>query len=326
MLHVYNREATRVRRQDGIIDSSSLSRAIWIDMIEPSKEEETAIESVLGVEVPTPEEMREVESSSQVYREGDATFMTIRIMNISSSPSPRLTAATFILTPDHLITLRYGSPSPFRVFSERLAAQSELLDSPKSTMIGLLETIVGRVADILENVGDQLDKVSECLFTENSSISLKRPAPDLEVMLQSIGRSGDLASRVRESLHSIDRITPALVRKQDAPLPKELAERLSTLRRDVRSLLDHDAYLTSKIQFLLDSNLGLISIQQNAIIKFFSVAAVIFLPPTLVASIYGMNFEHIPELKWIYGYPFALALMVVSSVVPYWYFKRRRWL
>jgi magnesium transporter len=326
MLHVYNREASTVRRQDGIADSNSLARAIWVDMIKPSKEEETAIESVLGIEVPTPEEMREVESSSQVYREGDATFMTIRIMNIESSLSARLTVATFILMPDHLVTLRYEDPGPFRVFSERLAAQPELMDSPKAAMVGLLETIVDSVADMLEGVGDQLDKVSEYLFRENSSISVEDPAPDFEVTLQTIGRSGDLASRLRESLHSIDRISPALARKQDNPLPKELAERVSTLRRDVRSLLDHDAYLTSKIQFLLDSNLGLINIQQNAIIKFFSVAAVIFLPPTLVASVYGMNFEHIPELKWIYGYPFALALMIISSVVPYWYFKRRRWL
>jgi magnesium transporter len=294
-------------------------------MVTPTKEEESAIESVLGIEVPTPEEMREVESSSQIYREGQAAFMTIRIMDITAGPSPRLTAATFILTPDHLVTLRYGNPSPFRVFSERLAAQSDLLGDPKSTMIGLLETIVDRIADILEGVGDQLDKVSEYLFTEHSSISLDTPALDLGDTLQSIGRNGDLASRVRESLHSIDRITPALRRKQDDPLPKELAERLSILKLDIRSLLDHDAYLTSKIQFLLDSNLGLINIQQNAIIKLFSVAAVIFLPPTLIASIYGMNFEHMPEFKWIHGYPFALALMVVSSVVPYWYFKRRRW-
>ena len=301
------------------------TRAIWIDMVTPTKEEESAIESVLGIEVPMPEEMREVESSSQIYREGQATFMTIRIMDSTAGPSPRLTAATFILTPNRLVTLRYGNPSPFRVFSDRLAAQSDLLDDPKSTMINLLETIVDRVADILEGVGDQLDKVSEYLFTEHSSISLDTPALDLGDTLQSIGRNGDLASRVRESLHSIDRITPALRRKQDDPLRKELSERLSTLKLDIRSLLDHDAYLTSKIQFLLDSNLGLINIQQNAIIKLFSVAAVIFLPPTLIASIYGMNFEHMPEFKWIHGYPFALALMVVSSVVPYWYFKRRRW-
>jgi magnesium transporter len=326
MLHIYGREDDTIRQRDGLSESQNLTRAIWIDILKPTKEEETAIESDLGIEVPTPEEMREVESSSQIYHEGQATFMTIRILDASAGPSPRLTAATFILMPDHLITLRYGDPSPFRLFSERLVTHPDLLSSSTSAMIGLLETIVDRIADILEGVGDQLDKVSECLFAEHSSSSLDTPALDLEDTLRSIGRNGDVASRLRESLHSIDRVTLALRRKQDNALPKELAERLSTLKRDVRSLLDHDAYVTSKIQFLLDSNLGLINIQQNAIIKFFSVAAVIFLPPTLVASIYGMNFEHMPELKWIHGYPYALALMVVSSVVPYWYFKRRRWL
>ncbi len=326
MLHIYSKEDGTIRRRDGILESKDLSSIIWIDMHQPTKEEETAIESALGIEVPTPEEMREVESSSQIYHEGQATFMTVRILDVTAGHSPRLIAATFILTPDHLTTLRYGDPSPFHLFSERLATQPDLLDSPKATLVGLLETIVDRIADILEGVGDQLDKLSECLFTEHSSISLDTPALDLEDTLQSIGRNGDLASRLRESLHSIDRITLVLRRKQGDGMPKELAGRLSTLKRDVRSLLDHDAYVTSKIQFLLDSNLGLINIQQNAIIKFFSVAAVIFLPPTLVASIYGMNFEHMPELKWIHGYPFALALMVVSSVIPYWYFKRRRWL
>lgn len=326
MLNTYTREAGQIQRHTGMLDSKELSRAVWIDMVEPSKGEEAAVEAVLGVEVPTPEEMREVESSSQIYREGEAMVTTIRIMNITASPTPRLTAATFILTPNRLVTLRYGNPSPFRIFSERCTTQADLLSSPKAAMVGLLEAIVDRVADILENVGDELDKLSECLFTENSNLSSGRPDTSLESTLQSIGRNGDLASRIRDSLHSIDRVSPTLVRKQDAPLPQELSERVATLRRDVKSLLEHDAYLTAKIQFLLDSNLGLINIQQNAIIKIFSVAAVIFLPPTLVASIYGMNFEHIPELKWMYGYPFALTMMVISSVVPYWYFKRRRWL
>jgi magnesium transporter len=326
MLNAYTREAGKTEKHESTMDPQILSQAVWIDMIEPSKDEELAVEAVLGLQVPTAEEMRGVESSSQLYREGEATVMTIRLMSITSRPSPRLSAATFIVSPTKLATLRYANFSAFRVFSERLAAQPELLASPKAVTVGLLEAIIERVAEVLESIGDQLDKLSESLFAENSNLSVGSPGVDLENLLQSIGRNGDLASGVRASLHSIDRVTPALNREQDPPLPQELAERLATLNRDVKSLLDHDAYLTSKIQFLLDSNLGLINIQQNAIIKIFSVAAVIFLPPTLVASIYGMNFEHIPELKWMYGYPFALCMMIISSVVPYWYFKKRHWL
>jgi magnesium transporter len=190
-------------------------------------------------------------------------------------------------------------------------------------MTALLEAIVGRVADILEQMGDELDQISTSLFTQSTEVSQGIASTDLNAVLKSIGRNGDLASRTRDSLHSISRVMPVLQNQKGAA---EFAERVSTLNLDINSLLDHASYLSSKIQFLLDSALGLINIQQNAIIKIFSVAAVIFLPPTLIASIYGMNFEHIPELKWLYGYPFALGFMVVSAILPYWYFKRRRWL
>ena len=326
MLSVYTVQAEAVQKHEGSLDTKLLSDALWIDMLDPSKAEESAVEGVLGIEVPTREEMRGIESSSQIYREGDATIMTIRVISVTGVPSPTLTATTFILTPKRLVTLRYGNPSPFRIFADRLVRQPGLLASPKAAMTGLLEAIVERAAEILESVGEQLDKVSESLLAENSNVSYGIGGSNLGTTLQKIGRNGDLASRTRESLHSIQRVSPVLRRKEDPPLPGEMLEQLSTLRRDVASLLDHDAYLTAKIQFLLDSTLGLISIQQNAIIKIFSVAAVIFLPPTLIASIYGMNFEHIPELKWLYGYPFALVLMLLSAIVPYRYFKKRRWL
>ncbi|HVI78423.1 MAG TPA: hypothetical protein VM715_09690, partial [Candidatus Acidoferrum sp.] len=135
MLSVYTRQAGKIQNQIGMADSKVLQEAVWIDMIEPTKEEEQAVEAVLGIEVPTPEEMRGLESSSQMYREGDAAIMTIRVVSSASTLSPKLVAATFILSANKLVTLRYGHPSPFRIFAERLAAQSELLASPKSAMV-----------------------------------------------------------------------------------------------------------------------------------------------------------------------------------------------
>jgi magnesium transporter len=266
--------------------------------------------------------MREVESSSQLYRDGNATVMTIRVLSVSNRPSPLLIAVTFILTPDRLVTLRYADSTPFHMFVSRTEKEGGCLETSSVAMSGLLEAIVGRVADILEQIGDELDEISANLFTQNTEISQGIASTDLHALLKGIGRNGDLTSRTRDSLHSISRVIPVLQHLKD----QRISERVSTLRLDVNSLLDHASYLSSKIQFLLDSALGLISIQQNAIIKIFSVAAVIFLPPTLIASVYGMNFEHIPELKWVYGYPFALLLMIISAVLPYWYFKRRRWL
>jgi magnesium transporter len=142
MLSVYTQQAGRVHNQVEVTHCKTLADAVWIDMVEPSKEEEQAVEAVLRIEVPTPEEMRGLESSSQIYREGDANVVTIRVVSSASTESPRVVAITFILTTARLVTLRYGQPSPFRVFAERLAKQPELLSSPQSAMLGLLEAIV----------------------------------------------------------------------------------------------------------------------------------------------------------------------------------------
>ena len=193
-------------------------------------------------------------------------------------------------------------------------------------MAGLLEAIVDRAAELLQMVDDELETLSTDIFGQDGNASGSAARKDLQSIMQKVGRNGDLAKRVRGSLHTLARIVPYL----QADLPEELvdsiAARLKTVDHDIASLLDHDSYLMSNVTFLLDATLGLINIQQNAIIKIFSVAAVIFMPPTLIASIYGMNFVHIPEVKWLFGYPYALGLMVLSAVLPYFYFKQRKWL
>jgi magnesium transporter len=193
-------------------------------------------------------------------------------------------------------------------------------------MGGLLEVIVDRAAELLEGVGDELDQISASLFADRQSTIQNVAGSDLQATLTKIGRNGDLTSRARESLHSIARVIPAMQKEEGPGGPVSAPAQVATIGLDTKSLLDHAAYLSGNVQFLLDSALGLINIQQNAIIKIFSVAAVLFLPPTLIASVYGMNFEHMPELKWHFGYPFALSCMVASALLPYWYFKRRRWL
>lgn len=324
MLQVYREQDGLLQKVDSLGSDRQLAPGVWIDLIDPTKEEEHAVEAILGIDVPSREEMREVESSSQLYRDGNATIMTVRVLNTANRAiSSQLVATTFILTPERLVTLRYADTTPFQTFVPRAEKESGCLQSATTAMTALLEAIVGRVADILEQMGDELDQISTRLFTQSTEVSQGIASTDLNAVLKSIGRNGDLASRTRDSLHSISRVMPVLQNQKGSA---DFSERVTTLNLDVNSLLDHASYLSSKIQFLLDSALGLINIQQNAIIKIFSVAAVIFLPPTLIASIYGMNFEHIPELKWLYGYPFALVFMVVSAILPYWYFKRRRWL
>ena len=316
---------TTYLRRDGRLQPDRNARmedALWIDLFEPGADEEHTVEQALHLQIPTRAEMREVETSSALYREDQATFVTVRAVLRDPEKQPRLTSITLVRTERVLVTVRYGEPKAFTEFVARVGKATAHVDTSLSAMLCFLETLVDRDADILEEIGDALDPVSREIFSQNAGAMKTIAAADLGRVLKQIGQSGDLASRVRESLHSVARAVPFLA----AELHHEhaLHLRLKTLATDVQSLLEHDNFMQTQIQFLLDSNLGLISIQQNAIMKTLSVAAVVFLPPTLIGSIYGMNFEHMPELHWHLGYPFALALMVLSAVVPLLYFRWKR--
>jgi magnesium transporter len=198
-------------------------------------------------------------------------------------------------------------------------------------LISLLEAVVDRAADHLERVGSIVDDTSREIFNRSrTSGGRRRKGPNLQTLVEKIGEEGDFTSKMRESLVSIGRMgaymTAVLDTMKAAREIKDHRSRLKILQRDIISLTDHATFQSGKINFLLDAVLGLINIEQAGIIKIFSVAAVVFLPPTLVASIYGMNFEFMPELKWVYGYPFALGIMVLSAVLPWLYFKRKGWL
>jgi magnesium transporter len=302
----------------------NLNDAAWIDLYAPSTEEEQRVEAELKITIPTREEMREVESSSALYHEGDATYITVRAVERGSRGEPGLTSFTLVLVRQQFITLRYAEPKSFVQFLARTHKPEQAFPSSQSLLLCLLETMVDRDADILEEIGDALDPISLEIFSRDTSTSMENiAAKDLSQVLTRIGNAGELAARVRQSLHSIGRALPFL--KLEVESNTALDTRLKTLTVDVQSLLEHDNFLQTQIQFLLDSNIGLISIQQNAIMKTLSVAAVIFLPPTLIGSIYGMNFEHMPELHWAHGYAFALGLMLLSVVLPLAFFRIRRW-
>jgi len=326
MIRAYDVEDGLLREQDCSDRHAGLAEATWIDMLEPSDDQEHAVESTLGVEVPTPAEMRSLEASAQLYRANNAVVMNARAISTSDASGLRLVNVTFILTQGKLITLRYGDPAPFREFVARAEREIAHLSSGAAVMVGLLETIVDRTARLLETVGDDLETLSTDIFARDSSASAVARNTDLRPIMQRIGANGDLATRTRESLLSFARLIPFLQAETSLALGPDLEARLTTAARDIASLLDHDSYLAANVTFLLDATLGLINIQQNGIIKIFSVAAVVFMPPTLIASIYGMNFAIIPELHWTLGYPYALVLMVCSAVLPFYYFKRRRWL
>ena len=313
-----------------------LDSAVWVDILRPSKDEETAIERALGIDVPTLEEMSEIEVSSRLYTEDGATFMTAMMLSHTDGDNVMLAPITFILKGEQLITARYTEPRSIDAFIAR--CQKNAAYTADGVVTGLLEGLIERIGDVLERTGHELDALSDNIFAIRGSgeeaaapAAASKPARrrprNYQSVLEQIGRKGDLLSKVRESLISFQRLLAFATEIAATRKPgKEYEGRIRTLSRDVQSLSDHTGFLTQKINFLLDATLGMINIEQTGIIKIFSVAAVVFLPPTLIASIYGMNFEVMPELSWPYGYPMAIGLMILSAIVPYQFFKWRGWL
>jgi magnesium transporter len=323
MLTVYEARSGVLRPQKG--EPRITEQTAWIDLLNPTPEEEVEVERALKFDVPTREEQQEIEASSRLYQEDGAYFMTATLLYQPEQGEPRVTPVTFILAGQRLVTVRYAQPRAFAIYVARCNRAETDLKSGAAVLIGLLETIVDRLADFIERIQAEVEGLSHSIFEIRGGAASRQRRFD--VMLRAIGHEGEITSKARESAHSLGRLLTFLVHAtNERKEVKPLQARVRTAARDVNSLTDHVTYLSGKIIFLLDATLGMINIQQNDIIKIFSVAAVVFLPPTLIASIYGMNFDFMPELKWLVGYPFALILMVLSGVLPYLYFKRRGWM
>jgi magnesium transporter len=300
------------------LDDTLPEDAIWIDLLGPSREEEKLAERALGIALPTREEMREIEISSRLYQENGALFMTATLMTQADTVNPETEPVTFILVGHRLLTIRYANPLPFQIFATQVQRQGDSCLSGDSVLAGLLDAIVDRIADVLERVQHDMNQVSRTIFA--------RQKTDFEEALRNIGLAEGLTSRARESLVSITRLLAFLSRPNEGKQSKPFTRALKTLSRDVLALSDHSSFLANNITFMLNATLGMVNIEQTDIIKIFSVASVMFLPPTLIASIYGMNYQHMPELGWKYGYPLSILLMVLAAVLPYLYFRRRGWL
>ena len=321
MLTAYRIDAGRlrtVREADPIA-----AETVWFDLLSPTRQEETALEAHLGLGLPTKDEMQEIEQSSRLYSEDGGHFMTALIPSHTDADDAIMAPVSFILANHRLVTIRYTEPRAFAAFPQRAEKADLGLQSGETVLMALLEAIVDRLADILERAGREIDLISRRVLGQKGAET--RKGTNYKATLEEIGRKGDLTSNIRDSLATLERLVAFLGPKLTSA-DKENRDQLKALVADVRSLADHANFMAQKITFLLDATLGLINIEQNAIIKIFSVAAVVFLPPTLVASVYGMNFDYMPELQLAWGYPVAVALMVLSAVLPYLYFKRRGWL
>ena len=319
MLRLLRRSAEQFVTVEAVEGWSPPEDVVWIDLCGPTRAEELAVEKSLGLDLPTREEAAHIEPSSRLYQENGATFMTVTLLGHSMSDKPKAEPVTFVLAKGVLVTIRYHEMRAFQVFEDRICELCEQATEGSLVMLGLLEAIVERLAEILDKTSGRVEAVAHNIFN-------RRPGAPFAPLLTELAINQSINAKARDSLVSLGRLIGF------APVAPELSDgavdkaRLASLDHDVTSLTEHVSYHTQHIAFLLDAALGLINIEQNSIIKIFSVAAVVFLPPTLVASVYGMNFEHMPELRWMAGYPMALGLMVISMIIPLWWFKKRGWL
>ena len=303
----------------------SLDSAVWLDLLNPTREEEKLAEKVIGTNIPTHEEMQEIEPSSRLYERDGVAFMTMAVLYGVNEGKPSTDPISFILTKRHLVTVRYTEPKPFVAFTQHAHAEQELTGDPVTVLIRLLDAIIDRQADELESAGRELESISNRIF-ERRTRRERDPEDHYQALMLRIGEVQRLLSRARESSVSASRMLGFLGATDRMRDDKVHMRHLRSLIDDARALDDHSDFLAENLNFLLDASLGMIALEQNFVMKIFSVVAVVLMPPTLIAGVYGMNFEHMPELRWLFGYPWALLLMLASAVLPYGFARRRGWL
>lgn len=302
------------------------SDATWIDLENPTRDEEALVERCLGVDIPTRSDLEEIEPSSRLYEEGGALYMTVSALTGVTEGSPTTEPIAFVLTAERIVTLRYAAPKSLRNFISHVGRDPTMVRDAPTALLRMLDSIVDRLADELELVGTSIEGLSAQIFEANME-ARRIPAAKLTSLLTQIGLTQNLLTKIRYSAVSMGRLLSFLAgTNRTSGAGEGRPYHLGGLATDVNALTEHASFLNDNLIFLLDASLGLISIEQNAAMKLFSWAAVVFLPPTLIAGIYGMNFEYFPELQWHYGYYIALGVMLASAILPYFYFRWRRWI
>ena len=298
--------------------------AVWIDMVEPTPDEDQKVEGYLGCKVPSRSDPDFAEPAESYYAENGVRYLHASFVSEADN-TPDVTEVTFVLAPKTLVTLRYDPGDAFELFGQKLGKSSARTLHPDAVAVGLVNTIIDRSARALNKLGVELNSIASRVFRAKGDQGTRSRI--YSETLDALGREDEKISNLRESLVEIERLLLFLSSEgRSADAPKPVREATRSALRDLQSLEQDASFKAQKVQFLLDATLGFINLAQNDIIKLFSVLAVIFMPPTVIASIYGMNFKEMPELEWRWGYPLALCVMVCAAVLPYLFFRWKKWL
>lgn len=296
------------------------NQVMWIEIHNPTGAERDFIKTQEKVELPEHHELHQIEYSNQFYIENEAIFLTTNLVTVSY-PHPENHAINLIITQNKIITVRYSDPNPVRHFLDYIKVKPFVFSSHYDLLKMLLQSFIGKNADILEGVGDRTNYLGHTLCAGLNNGTLKKRESRLNHTLIEINMLENLISMCYQSLSSLE----MLVNYLEQSLVSNLID-FKSINRDILSLLKHGDYLNQKVEFQLDSTLGLINIEQMGIVKIFTVLAMVFMPPTLMASIYGMNFKHMPELDWVMGYPLAIGGIALSAFSPWIIFRKKGWI
>ncbi len=304
-------------------DPSAIGRAAWLDLFDPTDAEAATVARITGLRIPSRADLDEIETSSRLFREATTLHLSTPLVHRQTTASG-ITPLGLVVSETYLITVRFADFAPIESFGRAVAAAGEPL-GPYALLTGLLEAIVDRIADVLETVGAEIDRTSTGIFRSDAHDRGKGADKRLRALLKGIGLQGDTVSMLRDSIMGLRRLSLFVENALEPDAYREVGSRLGTIGRDLQSLSEYDGQLTEKVHFLLDATLGLINVEQNNGIRILTVVSLIGIPPTLIASIYGMNFKDIPELGWSFGYWYALGLMLASVALPLAWFRRAGW-
>ena len=303
------------------LDGRAPAGPVWIDLHDPDETQVRDAHMQCGTRIPTREDLSEIESSSRHFVEDGALYLSLPLVIKALTDDPELTPVGFIITRERLVTVRFD---PLKSFE--MAAEQFKTNPPKTGLeafTGLIEALIDRKADLLEKHAQETEELSHEVFRRQRQKRLD--GDSMRTLLARVGAMADRGSKMRTSLVTLGRVLPFVVDVADGKLPDDIAGRLHSAKEDVLSLIGFQEGLANKVQFLLDAALGFINIDQNDVFKILTVVSAVGVPPTLVASVYGMNFKAMPELNWSYGYPYALALIVVTTLLPLWWFRTKGW-
>ncbi|RXK33066.1 magnesium and cobalt transport protein CorA [Arsenophonus endosymbiont of Bemisia tabaci Asia II 3] len=298
-------------------ESEKLTDAVWVDLMEPDEKERQTVQTELKQLLVTPSELTDIEASARFFEDEDGLHIHSFFYYQDSDEHVSNSTVAFTFRDGRLYTLRERDLPAFRLYRMRSSSQKLIDANAYELFLDLFEIKIEQLADVIENIYSVLESLSRIILEG-------KQGDELDSALSNLAEQEDIGWKVRLCLMDSQRALNFLIRR--ARLPAGQLEQARDILRDIESLLPHNESLFQKVNFLMQAAMGFINIEQSRIIKIFSFVSVVFLPPTLVASSYGMNFEFMPELGWRFGYPAAIILMIIAGLAPYLYFKRKNWL